>query len=158
VTGYLLGGLVAGEGSFHLKHRARGFAIDGSERLRFIFSIKVASRDRPLLELLRLFIGVGRMRDMAPRRANWQPLTELAVSSCAEHHAATIPFADTYLLPSAKRDQFEAWRRTMNDYETARLTKTRWGQGRSPCSAEGCDRPVRGRGLCRAHYYRATGW
>ena len=39
------------------------------------------------------------------------------------------------------------------------LAKTpEWGKGLSTCSVEGCDRPVRGRGLCRRHYYRATGY
>ena len=32
-----------------------------------------------------------------------------------------------------------------------------WGTGPSPCAIAGCDKPVRGRGLCRAHYYAATG-
>ena len=62
---------------------------------------------------------------------------------------------ERYLLPCAKKRQFEQWRADLDSYEA--LHPTRWGRGPSPCSEPGCERPVRGRGLCRAHYCRATG-
>ena len=74
----------------------------------------------------------------------------------AGHREATIAFAERYLLPSAKRDQFEQWRAEMDEYLQAH--PSRWGLGPSRCSQPGCEKPVRGRGLCRAHYYRATGY
>jgi hypothetical protein len=73
----------------------------------------------------------------------------------ADHHRATIPFADAYLPPSAKRRQFEHWRSSLVVYERDRPTQ--WGRGPSTCSVDGCDGAVRGRGLCRHHYHRATG-
>jgi hypothetical protein len=156
--GYMLGGLVAGEGSFYVSRRRGRFVADGSERMRFGFGVTMAQRDRSLLGLLHTYLGVGSLRDSDAPRPHWQPTSRLEVASCADHRKVTIPFAEKYLLPCAKRDQFEAWRMAMDEYEAARLTKTRWGQGPSACSVEGCDRPVRGRGLCRSHYYHATGW
>lgn len=156
--GFMLAGLVAGEGCFYISHRGRRFVADGTERLRFGFAVRMAQRDRRLLELLQSFLGVGSLRDSAASRPHWQPTSTFSITSSASHRSATIPFGQRYLLPSAKREQFEAWTTAMNDYEAARRMKTRWGQGPSPCAVEGCDRPVRGRGLCRSHYYRATGW
>lgn len=39
---------------------------DGTPRLRFWFAVQVASRDRPLLETLQTFLGVGEIRDSPP--------------------------------------------------------------------------------------------
>ena len=78
------------------------------------------------------------------------------VNSVTAHRSATIPFADQFLLPSAKRAQFEQWRSALDNHDQAHPNP--YGKGRSSCSEPGCDRPVRGRGLCRAHYYRATGY
>jgi hypothetical protein len=69
---------------------------------------------------------------------------------------ATILFVDAHLLPCAKRRQFDQWRRDLDEYE--RRHPNRFGTGPSPCSVAGCDKPVRGRGLCRSHYDRATGY
>jgi hypothetical protein len=109
-----------------------------------------------LIEELRAALGVGAIRDEAPRRAGWQPLSRLEVRSIKAHVEATIPFFDEYLLPCAKRDQFDAWQMAIEDY--IEQHRVNWGMGRSICSVEGCDRVVRGRGLCRTHYYRVTGY
>lgn len=108
------------------------------------------------MEQLQHFLGFGSICERPPGRLGWQPTSTLMVNSIRAHHAATIPFAEQYLLPSAKRRQFEAWRDALSAYE--RLHPSKWGKGRSICSEAGCDRPVRGRGLCRSHYYRATGY
>ncbi len=42
--------------------------------------------------------------------------------------------------------------------DVASFVGGRLGKGPSGCSEFGCDRPVRGRRLCRSHYYRATGY
>jgi hypothetical protein len=113
----------------------------------------MASRDRPLLEALRQFLGFGSIRDPAIRRAGWLPTSVFTINSFRGHRLATIPFADRFLLPSAKRTQFERWREALERYEREHDIRP----GRSTCSVEGCGGLVRGRGLCRAHYYRATG-
>jgi hypothetical protein len=145
---------VAGEGSFTVGRRGTTFA-DGTPRLRFRFQFSMASRDHLLVQALRTFLGFGSIRN-APARGVWQPMTILAVNSHRAHRAATIPFADSFLLPCAKRVQYERWKSQFDAYERAH--PNRQGQGRSPCSVAGCGRPVRGQGLCRSHYYRATGY
>jgi len=147
---------VAGEGSFVVTRKLPP-AADGSVRLRFVFKVTMASRDRALLEQLRDFLGYGSINDQPAPRPAWQPTSTFTIGSLRGHRAATIPFAEEYLLlASAKRRQFESWRAAMDAYEG--LKPSRWGKGRSTCSEPGCDLPVRGRGLCRSHYYRATGY
>lgn len=147
--------MVAGEGCFSVGRRTVTFT-DGSPRLRFVFTVSMATRDRPMLEALQQFLGYGCITDASPRRPGWQPMSSFCVASNRAHHAATIPFADRFLLPSAKRRQFEQWRDALVKYERER--PSRYGRGPSACSEPGCDKPVRGRGLCRSHYYRATGY
>lgn len=130
--------------------------MNGSTRLAFVFVVTVAARDRPLLEALNTFPGFGSITDRGARRPGWQPTSTFSIRSIRAHHAATIPFAEHYLMPSAKRHQFELWRDALWAYELEHPTK--WGKGRSLCSEPGCEKPVRGRGLCRSHYYRATGY
>ena len=150
----MLGGFVAGEGCF-CTARLPPFA-DGSPRRRFVFQVNVATRDLALLEQLRSFLGYGSITARPPGRPGHLPTSEFRVSSFRAHREATIPFAERYLIPCAKRDQFERWRAEMDEY--LRAHPSRWGLGPSPCSVPGCGKPVRGRGLCRSHYYRATGY
>jgi hypothetical protein len=154
--GFTLGGFVAGEGFFCTTRRKEPFVADGSARLRFIFGVTVARRDVRMLEALQAFLGHGTIRHKDGREPHHQPLSEFAIVSARVHHAATIPFGRRFILPSAKRQQFDGWVETMARYEEQR--PSRWGRGPSPCSMPGCDRPVRGQGLCRSHYYRATGY
>ena len=152
-VGYTLGGFVAGEGCYSVTRRLPTYA-DGSVRPRFVFKCTVAARDRPLLEALRMLLQRGTIND-EPGRRGWQPSSTFTIGSNRAHHAATIPFSDTFLLPSAKRDQYRRWRDALVAHEALHPSKI--GRGPSACSQPGCGRPVRGRGLCRSHYYRATG-
>ncbi len=154
-NGFFLGGLVSGEGCFSIGRRGLAFS-DGSPRLRFVFTVSMAVRDRPLLEALRERLGWGCINDAPARRGGWQPMSTYTVASNRAHHAATIPFGEQFLFPSAKRIQFEQWRDDLYAYERDR--PTRYGKGPSPCSQPDCEQPVRGRGLCRSHYYRVTGY
>jgi len=153
-VGFLLGGIVAGEGSFTTGRQ--GVYADGVERTRFVFTVKMATHDRPGLEALRTFLGYGSIHDEGRRQAHWQPMSSFQINSRLGHHAATIPFAEGFLLPCHKRDQFEAWREAFPANEAAH--PSRFGKGRSTCLMPDRPDPVRGRGLCRKHYYRATGW
>lgn len=153
--GFAFGGLVAAEGTF-TSSRLRPDRADGSPRTRFIFALTMAQRDRPLVLALRDYLGAGSVTDRPRRSERWQPTTTLTISGRRSHHAATIPFAETYLLPSAKRRQYDQWRDQLAAYESA--YPSRLGRAPKPCRMAGCDRPVRGRGLCRVHYYRETGW
>jgi hypothetical protein len=152
----VLGGLIAGEGHFGITPAHPPTRKDGSERLRFVFSISMASRDESLIMLVHEALGVGSIEHRPSPNGRWLPHTRLTVNSRLSHRLATIPFVDEFLLPCAKRDQFDRWRQEFECYEEAH--PTRIGLGPSPCSEPGCDQPVRGRGLCRSHYYRATGY
>lgn len=109
-----------------------------------------------MLEALRAFLGFGSISDAPPGRPGHAPLSEFRVASFRAHHAATIPFAEAFLFRCAKRVQFEEWRDRLHRYEAEH--PSRYGKGPSPCSIPGCGKPVRGRMLCRSHYYRATGY
>ena len=113
----------------------------------------MARRDRALLESLRDVLGFGSINDR-PATGTWLPSSTLTIGSRTAHRRATIPFMERHLLPSAKRRQFEAWRDELLAYEKDHPRRV----GRSVCSVDGCSDPVRGRGLCRKHYYRATGY
>ena len=154
--GYTLGGLVAGEGSFLVLKRGVTFRGTTVERLKFSFQLSLVTLDRPLLQTLRAFLGAGSIYDAPARNERWQPVSTLNITSERAHLDRTIPFAERYLLASAKRHQFESWRDRLFEYRATRPTQ--WGRGRSTCSIDACDKPVRGRGLCRSHYYQVTGY
>jgi hypothetical protein len=155
-VGFTLGGFVAGEGSFVVTSKTNPRHLkNGQPRKRFVFSVHVAQRDRLLLEALRSFLGYGVVYDTPPQRPTWEPTSVFAIGSLKGHREATIPFAESFLLPSAKRSQFEKWRAEMTAYEE--MIGNRIGLGPSPCSMPDCEKPVRGRGLCRSHYFQATG-
>jgi hypothetical protein len=116
----------------------------------------MAQRDLAAVTALREFIGVGSIMASPPQQPGWQATVTYAVSSRKAIRESVIPFCDRYLIAGAKRTQYRHWRQEFTDYE-ARFP-SRWGVGPSPCAVDGCDRPVRGRGLCRAHYYEATGY
>jgi LAGLIDADG endonuclease len=153
--GFVLAGFIAGEGCF-TSSRAGDDRVDGSRRTRFVFAVAVAERDRSVLDALRTFLGRGSIRRVERRNPRWLPIVSFAVSSRKAIREVVIPFCEEYLVASAKREQFEIWRDEFVAYEL--VHPTRWGAGPATCSEPGCNLPVRGRGLCRRHYYRATGY
>lgn len=152
----MLGGLVAGEGCFRRSERRERFR-DGSPRIRFVFELSLAEPDLPLVEALQAMLGgAGTIRLREPRRPGWQREACLTVAAERLHLARTIPFAEQFLPPCHKRAQFERWRDELSAYRQRREQVAPAGRGR--CSVEGCDDWIRGQGLCRRHYYQATGW
>lgn len=125
--GFTLGGLVAGEGCFTTV-RQRWPHRDGSPRLKFVFCMTMARRDLHLLEALRSFLGYGSIQHHKRGRAQWQPTSMLRIHSIWAHRNATIPFAEAFLLPCAKRRQYEEWRDHLIAYDLAR--PNRYGKGR----------------------------
>jgi hypothetical protein len=121
-----------------------------------VFCMTMARRDLRLLEALRSFLGYGAIQHYKRDQEHWQPISTLRIHSIWAHRKATIPFAEAFLLPCEKRRQYEGWRDRLFAYDLAH--PNRYRKGPSPCSVPGCNKPVRGRMLCRSHYYRATGY
>jgi hypothetical protein len=151
---FALAGFVAGEGYFSVTRKLPPFR-NGDPRLRFVFGVQVALRDRSLLDALRSALGCGSVREAEPRRAHWQPAAVYSVGSIRAQRSSVIPFFSAHLIGSAKRHQFDLWVAALNSYEA--MHPTRYGQGPSICRCDGCERPVRGQGPCRSHYYELTG-
>jgi hypothetical protein len=118
--------------------------------------IEMRDEDGKLLEALAEGFGCGSIYQRPARKPGYAATRSFEVGAIADHHRSTIPFASTYLPACAKRRQFERWCEELRAYERDRPTQ--WGRGSSVCNKPGCCRPVRGRGLCRIHYYRATGY
>ena len=153
---FALAGFVAGEGSFYVTS-AGADRVDGSSRIRFVFQVTIAQHDLHLLHALRsLLSDTGYIAAITQKNRRWLPLATYKATSRIGIRDHVIPFFDQYLLASAKREQFDRWRGDFERYE--REHPTQWGRGPSACSQPGCNKPVRGRGLCRSHYYRATGY
>jgi hypothetical protein len=83
-------------------------------------------------------------------------MATLSIGSMRAHRSYVIPWMRQHLLFGQKRRQFDLWVAAMDSYEC--YHPTRWGKGPSTCRIAGCDRPVRGRGLCRSHYHQETGY
>jgi hypothetical protein len=151
-AGFALGGFVAGEGCFTAVERPQR-AANGRPRLRFRFSVAVVEHDLPLLRALQTFLGCGSVGPVRRTMLDtWRPQVVLSVDRSTDLVARVVPFADQYLLESQKRRQFVDWRDQLLAYVS------RPHRPRGHCSIEGCESPIRGRGLCRRHYYRATGY
>ena len=156
-TGFMLGGLVAGEGCYTRSLRRDPFVRDGSPRYRFMFAVTMAERDRQIIELLKNVLACGSIYVGSPSKPHHQPTVSLQVTKEADLLGAVVPFSETFLLPvSAKRRQFDKWHESLLTY--LRDRPSQYGRGPSRCSVEGCERPVRGRGLCRSHYHQLTGY
>ena len=127
------------EGCFSVTRKLPPYA-DGDPRLRFVFVVQVARRDRHLLEGLQRTLACGSIHEKPPARDGWQPTSVFTVSGIRSHRKRVIPFMDRHLLGGHKRHQFELWVQAMDAYELAH--PSRWGKGPSTCRIEGCDRPV----------------
>ena len=64
---------------------------DGSPRLRFGFSVDDGGADRPLLEALQTFLGVGSIQDQPPAVAHQLPIVHVCASTRIEHTGRDDP-------------------------------------------------------------------
>lgn len=134
-----LGGFFAGEGSL------------GADDRNFHCTVALGSTDAGMCELLRDFLGVGRVRRYERRCEHYDDEVVWTVRSPRELVEVVVPFLDDHLPLSYKREQYLAWRAQLMAYWHERARRPR------QCTVEGCDAPRRARGLCRHHYYAAYG-
>ena len=107
--GHWLSGFVDGEGCFMLKiHRTRG-KNKTYEMFSARFEMLLRSDDRPILELIHSFWGVGGVTDKK-RLGTAKPATRYYASSTPELAAVLVPHFLQYPLRAKKRRDFEVWR------------------------------------------------
>lgn len=114
----------------------------------FIFEMGLGAVDGQTCELLRDFLGVGRIVHFARRKDHYDDEVSLQVRRLRDLVEIVVPFMDEHLLPSHKRRQYLEWRTQLLDYweNHARRRRT--------CTRDGCQRPQRAKSLCRRHYYQ----
>lgn len=136
MVGSFIGGFVAAEGCFTWN----------GDRL-FMFEVALGATDAGMVELMHEFFGVGRVGFGRRRKAHYDDETYLHVRKTQDLVEVIVPFMDEHLPPSYKREQYEAWRAALLDHWEHRASRRR------PCTVAGCDRPQKGRGVCRHHYF-----
>lgn len=134
-----LGGFIAGE----------GYLRSGSGQTACV--VALGATDAGMCELLHEFMGVGRVRRYARRAPHYDDEVVWVVRSLRDLVEVVVPFLDEHLPPSYKRVQCEAWRAELLTYWHEQAKRRR------RCTVDGCERPQRAKGLCRAHYYAAYG-
>jgi hypothetical protein len=138
-----LTGFVVAEGCFTASK------VAGQERYKL--AIGLAAVDTAYCHRMLELLGVGHVQFFPRRKAHYDDEVTFAVQSLRELVEVVVPFMDEWLPPSHKRDQYLVWRAELLDYWEHRAKRRR------TCSAEGCDRPQRAKGLCRQHYYQEHG-
>lgn len=132
-------GFVAGEGCFTLSGRPSSFR----------FAVGLGPVDSQICDELQAFFGVAHVTRSPRRRPHYDDEVCFAVRALPDLVNVIVPFMDEHLLPSYKRNQYQAWRTTLLSYWEHQAKRVRG------CTVEGCTAPRRARGLCRRHYYAA---
>jgi hypothetical protein len=99
-----LAGFVAAEGTFTASGR------------QFAFAVALGAQDAATCELLRDFLGVGRVRRYRRRETHYDDEVVFVVRDRHDLRAVVVPFLDEHLRPSHKRNQYERWRAMLLAY------------------------------------------
>jgi LAGLIDADG DNA endonuclease family protein len=137
--GAYIAGFVAGEGTF-----------TGTKNTN-VFAVMLGEVDAETCELLQSFFGVGHVYHYSRRQPHYDDFVVFQVRKTADLVHVIIPFMDEHLPSSYKRQQYDAWRCKVLDFWEFGMKRRR------SCTVDGCERPQRGRGVCRTHYYRLYG-
>lgn len=92
-------GLVVAEGCF-----------TGDGQRRRSFTVSLGALDAELCASLRTFFGVGHTYHYPRRQPHHDDVVIFTVQARRELLEVVVPFMDRYLPPSAKRQQYRAWR------------------------------------------------
>ena len=107
----MLGGLIAGEGSFFI-------SIQRDERMKlgyqlhpsFSLDLVDSPADKLLVENTQKMFGCGKIRTRQDKRPQCQPMVEFSVSKLDDLVSKVIPLCNRIIPQSAKRLSFERWR------------------------------------------------
>jgi hypothetical protein len=110
-------------------------------------AIAVGAVDASMCEMAQNVLGVGHIRSYTRRHPHFDDETVFAVQSVRDLVAVVVPFLDAHMPPCKKRDQYLVWRHKLIRFWNNDMKRRR------PCTEDGCDKPQRGRGVCRRHYY-----
>ncbi len=109
--GHWLSGFTDGEGSFNLIS-ATGNKTTKRTIPRASFSIQLRSDDRPVLELIQGFWGVGHIYDANARVGRWNngPTSKYQVAKIKEIVDVVIPHFEKFSLVAKKKRDFLIWK------------------------------------------------
>ena len=118
---------------------------------RFIFQLTIARHDRALVarRMRSVLGGIGSIQDIASRQPNWLPLSTYRVA-LAHSRPGTSSSPSSTSSSSRRPSATSSIAGATSSTRYERVHPTQWGRGPSTCSEPGCDKPVRGRGLCRS--------
>jgi hypothetical protein len=120
-----LGGFIAAEGTFTTS------GLDGGSnglRQTFGFAVALGASDEEMCDLLRLVLGVGRVRRYPRRKPHYDDEVVYAVRAFRDLIDVVVPFMDEHLPPSYKRTQYEAWREELLGYDATRASRQGWSR------------------------------
>jgi hypothetical protein len=119
--GDFLAGFVAAEGTFT---RATVDGGSNGPRPTFAFAVGLGATDREMCELLRAFLGVGRVRWYPRRQPHYDDEVVYAVRAFGDLIEVVVPFMDEHLPASHKRSQYDGWREELLAYDSVRGQRT----------------------------------
>jgi hypothetical protein len=112
ITPEHVAGLVVGEGCFYAESR-EDLKYRSGWRIRPAFCLEMRADDRVALEIVRDFLGCGRLYELDFGRyegyeaRGWKPHVKYRVSRLAELHDNVVPFFSRHKLFGRKREAFE---------------------------------------------------
>jgi hypothetical protein len=87
--------------------------------------VALGAVDRTSAELLRSFLGVGRIRTYPRRKPHYDDEVVFAVRAFGDLVEVIVPFMDAHLPPSHKREQYRAWKMELLAYDATRAGRRR---------------------------------
>lgn len=99
-------GFVEGEGCFAItisKHKTKKLGLDA----RLVFEIELRGDDRPVLEKIKNYFGVGHIYNLNYKRYGWFPHAKYSVHSLEDLKKTIVPFFKKYRLKGKKAKDFQ---------------------------------------------------